>query len=194
MTRRKEMDNNMARVKHHNENLTVAQEIFVQELIKGSTQRKAYLKAYPNKIKWKEHSIDANASTLFRQERVRRRYDELMDFIRKEEQEKTQWTRSQSIETLRFVVDKNKEELDRINKASEEELELLQKLMLENPDKALLFVREIIQKKKSRRISSIHNSGIVSAVSELNKMQGFNEETINLNGTVVFTGEDELED
>lgn len=36
----------MARSKHLNDKLTKAQEIFVQELLKGNTQRQAYLKAY----------------------------------------------------------------------------------------------------------------------------------------------------
>ncbi len=174
--------------------LTKPQEIFIQELLKGNTQRQAYLKAYPSKKKWKESSLDSAASSLLKNEKVKTRYEQLLNNMREKEQEKTMWTREQSIETLRYVIDVNKKDLDRINKAFEEELETLQKLMQEDPEKAPQYLREILKQRKLRRASKVNNQGIIDAVAELNKMQGFNEETINMNGTVVFTGEEELED
>lgn len=174
--------------------LTKPQEKFVNELVKGCSQYEAYLKAYPSKKKWKRNSVDCEASKLFKNSKVKQRYEELLNTMREKEQEKTQWTREQSIETLRYVIDINKKDLDRINKAAEEELELLQRLMLEDPERAQQYVREILKQRKARRASQVNNKGITDAVAELNKMQGFNEETINLNGTVVFEGEDGLED
>jgi len=176
------------------DSLTKPQEIFIQELLKGNTQRQAYLKAYPSRKNWKENSLDAAASTLFKNNKVRKRYDELLNKMREEETKKTMWTREQSIETLRYVIDVNKKDLERINKAFEEELEALQKLMQENPEKAPQYLKEILKQRKLRRASKVNNQGIIDAVAELNKMQGFNEETINMNGTVIFTGEEELED
>ena len=183
----------MARTASKN-TLTKPQEIFIQELLKGNTQRQAYLKAYPSRKNWKENSLDAAASTLFKNDKVRKRYDELLNKMREEETKKTMWTREQSIETLRYVIDVNKRDLERINKAFEEELEALQKLMQENPEKAPQYLKEILKQRKLRRASKVNNQGIIEAVAELNKMQGFNEETINMNGTVIFTGEEELED
>lgn len=174
--------------------LTERQEIFVQELVKGNTQRQAMLKAYPSRKNWKENSIDAAASTLFKNDKVRKRYDELLQQVREVETKKTMWTREESIETLRYVIDVNKKDLERINRAFEEELEVLQKLMMEDPEKAPLYLQQILKQRKSRRASKVNNQGIIDAVAELNKMQGFNEETINMNGTVIFTGEEELED
>lgn len=174
--------------------LTKPQEIFIQELLKGNTQRQAYLKAYPSKKKWKESSLDTAASNLLKNDKVKTRYEQLLNNMREKEQEKTMWTREQSIETLRYVIDVNKKDLERINKAFEEELEMLQKLMMEDPEKAPLYLQLILKQRKSRRASQVNNKGIIDAVAELNKMQGFNEETINMNGTVVFTGEEELED
>lgn len=184
----------MARAKHNNDKLTKQQEIFVNELVKGNTQRQAYLKAYPSKKKWKDSSIDCEASKLFSNSKVKQRYDELLNKMRENEQKNTMWTREESIETLRYVIDVNKKDLDRINNAFEEELELLQKLMKEDPEKAPLYLQQILKQRKSRRASQVNNKGITDAVAELNKMQGFNEETINMNGSVVFTGEDELEE
>ena len=174
--------------------LTRPQEIFAQEIVKGKSQREAYIIAYPEKKKWKENSIDSCASSLFKNPKVRQRYEEILKDMREREQETTRWTREQSIETLRYVIDMNKRDLERIEKAAEEELEWLQTLLAENPDRAREFLSQVIRSKKTRRASQVNNRGITDAVAELNKMQGFNEETINLNGSVVFEGEKDLED
>ena len=176
------------------ERLTPKQEIFVQELVKGNTQYESYLIAYPSKRKWKRNSIDCEASKLFKRTKIKQRYEELLNTMRERETEKTQWTREESIKTLRYVIDVNKKDLDRIQDAMDEELEILEKQILENPEKAAIYVKEMMKNRKSRRASQVNNKGITDAVAELNKMQGFNEETINMNGAVVFTGEDELED
>jgi hypothetical protein len=168
------------------------EEIFIQEVLKGTTQRKAYLKAYPKRMNWKETALDSAASTLLRKEKVRKRYDELVVAMREEECEKTQWTREQSIQTLRYVVDKNKQEVERIQTAAEEELQLLLEQIQQDPANAAKYATVALKQRKTRRLSAIHNQGIVSAVAELNKMQGFNEETINMNNTVQFVGEEEI--
>lgn len=56
--------------------LTPKQEMFVQNLIKGMSQREAYKKAY--KAKYKDEAIDTKASLLFKTEKVQNRYKELM--------------------------------------------------------------------------------------------------------------------
>lgn len=58
--------------------LTQKQEKFVQELIKGKSQREAYKAAYECE-KWKDCNIDAQASRLFKNPKVRSRYQELND-------------------------------------------------------------------------------------------------------------------
>jgi hypothetical protein len=174
--------------------ITKAQEIFVNELIRGKSQRQAFLRAYPEKASWKWSSIDSAASTLLKKEKVAKRYDVLMNRIRAEELEKTKWTREQAIETLKGVIKRNVEEHEKIQAAIDSEIELLLKKIKKNPHKAEEYTKELLRKRKARIVSSTHNAGIISAVSELNKMQGFNEETINLNGSVVFSGEDQLED
>ena len=57
--------------------LTTKQERFVQELIKGKSQREAYKIAYPASKKWKDESIDSKASNLFKNVKVRTRYEDL---------------------------------------------------------------------------------------------------------------------
>lgn len=174
--------------------ITKAQEIFVNELIRGKSQRQAFLRAYPEKASWKWSSIDSAASTLLKKEKVAKRYDALMNRIRAAELEKTKWTREQAIETLKGVIKRNVEEYEKIQTAVDDEIERLLEKIKKNPRKAEEYTKQLLRKRKARIVSSTHNTGIISAVSELNKMQGFNEETINLNGSVVFSGEDQLED
>lgn len=57
--------------------LTLKQERFVQELVKGKSQREAYKNSY-NAEKMKDNTIDRKASLLFRRDDIRTRYEELM--------------------------------------------------------------------------------------------------------------------
>lgn len=58
--------------------LTAKQEKFVQNLIKGMSQREAYKKSY-NAKKMKDKTIDNKASVLFKKDEVRVRYEELLE-------------------------------------------------------------------------------------------------------------------
>lgn len=174
--------------------LTKKQEIFVQALVRGLSQRKALLKAYPNRKNWKENSLDSVASVMFKNPKIKQRYDELIEKVRERETKKTLWSREESIENLRYVVEMNRQDLERAYEAHEEELEILQDLMEKNPKDANKYLKKILKQKKQRMASDINNKGITGAVAELNKMQGYNEETLTLNTPVIFTGEDELED
>lgn len=184
----------MATGKINQDKLTKAQIVFVNGLIQGLSQRQAYLKAYPLKRKWADSSVDVEASKLLKHAKIRQRYEELLQTIRQEEQDKSRWTREESIRTLRTVIDLNVKEVDRINQAAEEELEQILNQIKVDPNNAQKYVKAVLKMRQTRRLSGVHNGGIVAAVAELNKMQGFNEETINLNGAVVFSGMDELED
>lgn len=68
-------------------NLTAKQEKFVQELIKGKTQRQAYKAAY-NAKNMSDAAIDSEASKLLKNPKVALRYRELKDKIVKRTEEK----------------------------------------------------------------------------------------------------------
>ena len=57
--------------------LTTKQEKYVQNLVKGMSQRAAYKKAY-NVKKMKDEYVDSKASTLFKQVKIKQRYEELV--------------------------------------------------------------------------------------------------------------------
>ena len=174
--------------------LTISAQKFIRALLNGKSQRDAYYIGYPHSKKWKTSSVDCEASKLFNRPDIQHRYQELLHDLQSKEQSRTQWTREESIKTLRTVIDRNTTELQRIDEAYIQELELIEEEIKVNPMNAGLLTTKIIDRLKERRISRVHNAGIIDAVSELNKMQGFGEETINVNGTVIFSGEDELED
>lgn len=58
--------------------LTAKQEKFVQNLVKGMSQREAYRKAYPDN-KGSDEVIDVRACELFKNSKVRVRYEELIE-------------------------------------------------------------------------------------------------------------------
>lgn len=66
--------------------LTEKQEKFVVELLKGKTQREAYKAAYDAK-NMKESTIDSKSSLLFKQDKIRARYEELRSEMMKEDVE-----------------------------------------------------------------------------------------------------------
>ena len=57
--------------------LTIKQERFIQNIIKGMSQREAYKEAY--KAKYKDEAIDNKASKLFNKDEVRARYKALLN-------------------------------------------------------------------------------------------------------------------
>lgn len=52
-------------------------EKFVQSLVEGLSQRKAYLAAFPTAKKWKPETVDVKASQLFSDDKIKLRYQEL---------------------------------------------------------------------------------------------------------------------
>ena len=56
--------------------LTIRQEKFVQELVKGKSQRQAYKAAY-NCSRWKDKTVDETACKLLKHPKVYARYEEL---------------------------------------------------------------------------------------------------------------------
>ena len=69
--------------------LTIKQEIFVNGLIKGKSQREAYKAAYPKSKTWLPKSIDQAASRLFSNSKVQTRYNEIKSRIIKELEQET---------------------------------------------------------------------------------------------------------
>lgn len=188
-----------------------AEELFIQELIRGSTQIQAYRLAYPKSRRWKENSVKSAASKLFNNEMVQARYNDVLRNIREKETKQSEWTRDTSRNVLEDLVNATRSEMDRIalsyeNEAAlnEQSIDVLQKRL--DDDKLtqkerdqihidiLTQTKRMIQIGKERRISAIHVDGIVKPVTEINRMFGFNEDNLDMNQVVVFVGEELIED
>ena len=87
--------------------LTTKQEIFVQRLIEGNSQREAYKFAYDAE-NMKDETIDIEASKLFNNPKISLRYQELLD----EYKEQAKWTRAKAEEKLMWLLDKSQEDIE----------------------------------------------------------------------------------
>lgn len=88
--------------------LTGKQEKFVNELVKGKSQRQAYINAgYSSKEK-SDNYLDSKASQLFKKDKVRERYNTLTSELRNE----ALWTREQAINEYLSMKDKAKKEIE----------------------------------------------------------------------------------
>ena len=76
--------------------LTAKEEKYVQGLVAGLSQRKAYREAYPNSIDWKDRTVDSRASESLKKSNVLGRYNELMG----EHNAKALWTREKAVKDL----------------------------------------------------------------------------------------------
>lgn len=83
--------------------LTVKQEKFVQELIKGKSQREAYKAAY-NAKNMADNTIDVKASQLLKKDKVRARYEQLRGKVIKRTEEKAIITAEEIIKEITSIA------------------------------------------------------------------------------------------
>ncbi len=84
--------------------LTDNQERFVQELIKGKSQREAYRIAYPKSKNWKDSAVDETASKLLKSPKVFPRYNELRDRLIKEAEDECMVTAKEVLRELSYIA------------------------------------------------------------------------------------------
>lgn len=134
--------------------LTSKQEKFVNNLVKGMSQRIAYRDAYPSSKKWKDEIVDSKASTLLKNGKVMERYNELIGKVRAKEEEHTIMSALERKEWLTKVIN---------NEILEEE-------------KYIVEEKEITLKKPTNVRTKI------TALDTLNKMDGNYIQDIRLSG------------
>ena len=86
--------------------LTPKQEMFVQALIAGKSQREAYKEAY-NAANMKDETIDVRACELLKKSKVKVRYEELLE----EHKQKALYTREEAINDLIWIKEKAREDI-----------------------------------------------------------------------------------
>ena len=86
--------------------LTIKQEKFIQALVAGKSQRQAYKEAY-NATNMKDKTIDERASVLFKNDKIKTRYNELLE----EHKNKALYTREEMVNDLIWIKEKAKEDI-----------------------------------------------------------------------------------
>ena len=92
--------------------LTQKQEKFVQNLIIGMSQREAYKNSY-NASNMADDTIDNKACNLFKQDKIRTRYEELIGILNEKNTEKAIMSAQERMEFLTDII-KEKEQEDLI--------------------------------------------------------------------------------
>ena len=87
-------------------NLTQRQEKFVRALIAGKSQRQAYKEAY-NAANMKDKTIDERASVLFKNDKIKTRYNELLE----EHKKKALYTREEAVNDLIWIKEEAKQDI-----------------------------------------------------------------------------------
>lgn len=87
--------------------LTTKQELFVQNLVAGQSQRQAYRKAFPSAEKWKDNAVDSAASRLLQNSKVLARYRELL----KQFSNMALWSREQAFNEYEWLKNQAKEDI-----------------------------------------------------------------------------------
>ena len=84
--------------------LTMQQELFIQALLRGLTQRVAYRKVYPNSLKWSNNAVDVNASKMFNITKVKLRYEELTNRVVKEAEDESIFTVKEVLKEIKDLL------------------------------------------------------------------------------------------
>lgn len=161
--------------------LTEPQERFVEYMVFGCmTKNEALAKAYPNYQTKTEQQKAAKACELMRKPHIRNKYNELMQERREKLVEESKWTRQNAIEALKFIYNINRAEHERVDETYNQQIDFILMKIEASSDlvEKQKLLDDVIKLRKERRASQINNSAMISAVSELNKMHGYNSEKL----------------
>jgi phage terminase, small subunit len=88
--------------------ITPKQELFVQGIISGLSQRQAYRQAYPSAVKWRDKVVDNKASELLKNGEVLVRYRELL----KQFSNMSLWSREQAFNEYEWLKNKARSSIE----------------------------------------------------------------------------------
>ena len=180
--------------KKENSNLNSNQEMYIEYLVMGYSQRKAYKMAYPESKNSKPSTIDIKVYTLLHKPEIKKRFNEVTELVNDEIRRKSIWTKERAIVELKDLLNKNVIESDRYEEAYDDEMELYDKQIeqkieqLNNPKgyqskKARAQLEAEIDELKFAKIrcnrrhqsNKSVNEAILSSILQLNQMMGFDK-------------------
>ena len=94
--------------------LTAKQEAFVQALVCGYSQHKAYLMAYPKSLDWTPGAVSAEARKTWLLPHIQERYNELYAEYTEHVKAECHYTRDQLLDDFIYLKDKAKESIETV--------------------------------------------------------------------------------
>jgi len=153
--------------------LTDKQEKYIQERVRGETQRQAYYIAYPRSKNWKPETVDNKAYVLEKKGEVKARLQELKKKASKKlekkiynESEKAVDERVAMLETIRLQIKKSIGEEPTKTLVKEiingEPVTTVNKICLETDLKAFKSLVELYAKLMGWMIDKVEHSGVIN--------------------------------
>ena len=157
---------------------------FVELLTIGEKEKwQAYDIAYPaRKPNRTKEYCQSKANRLLKKANVKKRYEIMQEQIKQSLIDRGVWTKEKGIEKLIDRIEANENEQKRINETYEAQIDMLllkiQESQSANEKEKLL--NQVMKLRKEIRNNTVNNNAIIQAVTELNKMHGFNSQEITV--------------
>ena len=162
---------------------------FLELLVIGEVPKwRAYDIAYPPRVRVNDGSTkyieycSHKANRLLKKANVKKRYEIMQEQIKQSLVDRGVWTKEKGIEKLIDRIEANENEQKRINETYEAQIDMLllkiQESQSANEKEKLL--NQVMKLRKEIRNNTVNNSAIIQAVTELNKMHGFNAQEITV--------------
>lgn len=161
--------------------LTDKQQLFLDYIVYNDMDANdALVKAYPGYATYTPQKRRSRVCGIMNNPRVKKKYNEMLEKKRAELVAEAKWTRDTAIEALKFIYNTNRAEHERVEETYNQHIDFLLMKIEASSDlvEKQKLLEEIIKLRKERRSSVVNNNAMISAVSELNKMHGYNSERL----------------
>lgn len=175
--------------------LSQQQEKFVDCIMEGKSYYESYITAYPRSKNWTRNAIQVAANHAMENENIKAKLEE----YGWRDKTKIYWTRQKALETINYVMDMNRKDMERIEQAYEDEIQILNAQILEcsqamaqekDPKKIYQIAKtmqeltaEIALRNKQRRTNSTNIKGIFEGAKILNRMFGYDITKVEISNT-----------
>ena len=191
----KKEDNKKEKYNYRTVKLRQQQEAFVDCVMEGKSYYESYITAYPRSKKWTRNAIQVAVNHMMENENIKAKLAE----YGWRDKTKIYWTRQKALETINYVMDMNRKDMERIEQAYEDEIQILNAQIMEcsqamaqetNPQKIYSIAKqmqeltaEIALRNKQRRTNSTNARGIYEGAKILNRMFGCDITKVEISNT-----------
>ena len=191
----KKEDNKKEKYNYITVKLRQEQEAFVDCIMEGKSYYESYITAYPRSKKWTRNAIQVAVNHMMENENIKAKLAE----YGWRDKTKIYWTRQKALETINYVMDMNRKDMERIEQAYEDEIQILNAQIMEcsqamaqetNPQKIYSIAKqiqeltaEIALRNKQRRTNSTNARGIYEGAKILNRMFGCDITKVEISNT-----------